>query len=74
MTAGESPNLHWIQIYSAGADRCNFEKIIENKIILSNGQRLSGPEIAEHAIAMMTSLTRGLDAYHIKHQLLKIMH
>ena len=59
-------NLHWMQIYSAGADRCNFEKIIENEIILSNGQRLSGPEIAEHAIAMMTSLTRGLDAYHIK--------
>lgn len=63
-----SSKLTWIQTYSVGVDRCVSDVLKSRNIILTNGQRLSGPNIAEHAIAMMTSLTRGLDAYHIKQQ------
>ncbi len=59
-----SSNLTWIQVYSAGVDRCVSETLAQSNISLTNGQRLSSPEIAEHAIAMITSLTRGLDQYH----------
>ena len=62
----KSSSLKWIQTYTVGVDRCVSEVLISCNIILTNGQRLSGPNIAEHAIALMTTLTRGLDAYHIK--------
>ncbi|PCJ50906.1 MAG: hypothetical protein COA74_00070 [Gammaproteobacteria bacterium] len=58
--------LKWVQIYGVGVDRCLKNKSLLNRnIILSNGKRLSGPQIAEHAIALMFSLTRGLDQYHL---------
>lgn len=63
-----SKNLAWIQTYSVGVDRCVSDLLKERNIILTNGQRLSGPNIAEHAIAMMMSLARGLDAYQIRQQ------
>lgn len=55
--------LAWIQIYSAGAERCVSQPLIDSGLTLTNAQRLSGPGIAEHAISLMTSLTRGLDIY-----------
>jgi phosphoglycerate dehydrogenase-like enzyme len=35
-----------------------------NNIVFTNNKRLSGPAIAEHSIAMLLSLSRGLPAYH----------
>jgi phosphoglycerate dehydrogenase-like enzyme len=32
--------------------------------VLSNGQAIASPALAEHAIALMMALVRGLDAYH----------
>ncbi|MEE8496373.1 MAG: D-2-hydroxyacid dehydrogenase [Xanthomonadales bacterium] len=57
--------LHWIQLYSAGVDRCMTHAGIHtgNKL-LTNGQRIASPALAEHAIAMMLVLVRGLDIYH----------
>jgi phosphoglycerate dehydrogenase-like enzyme len=61
--------LKWIQVYSAGVDRCLENKaLISRKIILSSGKKLSGSQIAEHAIALMFSLTRGLDRYQLDQQ------
>jgi len=66
----QGQQLQWIQVYSAGVDRCidNIDYTTK-KIILSNAQRLSGTEIAEHAIALMFSLNRGLDQYYQSQQL-----
>jgi phosphoglycerate dehydrogenase-like enzyme len=36
----------------------------EGKKLLSNGQKIASPALAEHAIAMMMMLVRGLDVYH----------
>lgn len=61
--------LKWIQIYGSGAERCiKHLSVKPNNMILSNGQRLAGTEIAEHAIALMFSLNRGLDQYSIAQQ------
>ncbi len=57
-------NIHWVQIYSAGIDRCaGIPAARKNLKIVSNSQRLFGPEIADHAIALMLALVRRLDVY-----------
>jgi len=59
-----APNLHWIQIYSAGAENC-IEQIsgIDRALLLTNMQRVSSPEIAEHVMGMLLVLSRGLLPY-----------
>ena len=60
----DAPKLKWIQIGSAGAERCvSVPGIKERGILLTNAQRLYGPEIAEHVIAMMFAFSRGLYRY-----------
>ena len=51
----------WVQIFSAGAERCLVvEKMASGEILLTNMQKMASPVIGEHAVAMMLSLTRGL--------------
>jgi phosphoglycerate dehydrogenase-like enzyme len=58
-------SLHWLQVYSAGVDRCiAYPSFGKGNILLSNGQRIASPALAEHAIALMMALVRGLDLYH----------
>ena len=53
--------LVWIQIFSAGAERClAVDAVASGRIHLTNMQKMASPVIGEHAIAMMLSLTRGL--------------
>lgn len=60
-----APQLHWIQVYSAGVDRCVVHPgIHEGNKLLTNGQRIGSPALAEHSIALMMALVRGLDVYH----------
>ena len=53
--------LVWVQASSAGVEHClEAEAIASGDVVLTNMQKMSSPEIGEHAIAMMLSLTRGL--------------
>lgn len=56
--------LLWLHNYSVGMDYCQGlnEQQVE-RIQFTNNKRLSGPTIAEHTIAMMMSLARGLPMY-----------
>ncbi len=56
--------LRWIQSYSAGVDRCvaTAEKHRQD-LLLTNMQRVHGPAIAEHVLAMLLSLARDLPHY-----------
>lgn len=59
------PQLHWIQVYSSGVDRCvPIPGMQKGNKLLTNGQRIASPGLAEHAIALMMALVRGLDLYH----------
>lgn len=63
LAAGEQ--LHWIQVYSAGIDRCvGNPSLHSGDKVMTNAQRIASPALAEHAIAMMMALVRGLDLYH----------
>lgn len=61
-------NLHWIQIFSAGAENCIAQLgDTRRELLLTNMQRATGPQIAEHVMAMLLSLARGL-VPHIRNQ------
>lgn len=57
-------NLQWVQIMSAGAERVlhlsGGNDLRDSKIVLTNNKVVQGPEIADHALAMLLSLTRGI--------------
>lgn len=54
-------DLIWMQIYSAGAERClSVERIGNGDVQLTNMQKMTSPAIGEHAIAMALALGRQL--------------
>ena len=53
--------LRWIQVYSAGVDRYRFPELLNSDITLTNCKIIQGPEIADHALAMLLALTRRLN-------------
>lgn len=56
--------LRWIQLFTAGAGPCSaIPGVRERDIVVTNMQRISGPEIAEHSLAMLLAFTRGLNAW-----------
>lgn len=62
VAAGKS--IRWISMISAGVEDCvRIPEIRERDILVTNMRRIGGPIIAEHAIAMMFALSRGLDFY-----------
>lgn len=57
-------DLRWIQLYSAGVENCvALEAFSERGPLLTNMQRIAGPVIAEHVIAMMLALSRNLEEF-----------
>ena len=57
-------DLRWIQLPYAGAERCvSLPAVRERDILVTNAQRIYGPEIAEHVMAMLLMFSRGLYVY-----------
>ena len=62
LSAGKS--IQWIQLTSAGVENCVAVPAVKDRnLLVTNMQRISGPIIAEHVIAMTMAFTRGLDLY-----------
>ncbi len=55
--------LRWIQVYSAGVERYRFPELLNSNITLTNCKIIQGPEIADHAMAMLLALTRRLNEF-----------
>jgi phosphoglycerate dehydrogenase-like enzyme len=63
-----APRLRWLQLYAAGVERCvSLPRVRDGEILLTNMQRASSPQIAEHVMGMLLALSRGL-APHIAAQ------
>jgi phosphoglycerate dehydrogenase-like enzyme len=57
-----APKLKWIQIESAGAEAFTFsEEFRKSQVTLTNCKILQGPEISDHAMALLLSLTRQIN-------------
>ncbi len=67
--------LKWVQCGSAGVERmllgANGEPLRNSSIVLTNNRIVQGPEIADHAFAMLLFLTRRLDGFVKDRQLLR---
>lgn len=59
--------LQWTQIMSAGVEtvlhRSGGDDLKNSNIILTNNQIVQGPEIADHALAMLLTLSRGINKF-----------
>ena len=54
----------WVQVFSAGVDRCvGAKRIADGSVVLTNKQKMSSPVIAEHVIALTLSLARQVPQY-----------
>ncbi|HMC88505.1 MAG TPA: NAD(P)-dependent oxidoreductase [Gemmataceae bacterium] len=53
-------NLRWIQVSHVGVDKNLSPELIGSNIVLTNTQRLSGPNVADQAFALLLALTRGV--------------
>ncbi len=56
-----APKLKWIQTHSAGVDGMRFPELINSDITLTNAKIVMGPNIADHAFALLLSLTRQIN-------------
>ncbi|NKB43682.1 MAG: hypothetical protein GKS03_05325 [Alphaproteobacteria bacterium] len=58
------PNIHWLHMPFAGVAQCvSISQVAQGGYLITNMQRLAGPQIAEHVVAMMMYFARGLDHY-----------
>lgn len=58
---GAAQDVVWVQVFSAGVDRCMpVDAVRSGRVVLTNMQKMSSPVLAEHAITMVMSLSRGL--------------
>jgi phosphoglycerate dehydrogenase-like enzyme len=57
-------NLKWVQVMSAGVEQVLFKSgsndLRDSNIVLTNNKVVQGPEIADHAMAMLLALSRDL--------------
>ena len=53
--------LEWVHIGGAGIEEYLFPEFVESNVILTNGKIIQGPEVSDHAIALILSITRNLN-------------
>jgi len=56
-----APKLKWVQSYSAGVERYVSPELNASGVTLTNGKIIQGPNIADHAFALLLALTRDLN-------------
>ena len=54
-------SLEWVHIGGAGCEEYLFPEFTGSKIILTNGKIIQGPEVSDHAIALLLSISRNLN-------------
>lgn len=52
--------LRWVQSWGAGVDSVLFKEFVDSEIILTSAKGTVGVHLAEHAMALLFSLTRGI--------------
>jgi phosphoglycerate dehydrogenase-like enzyme len=59
----ERGRLQWIQSSAAGLDHCLVPSVVGSKIVVTSASGVLADQVAEHAIALATALTRSLPTF-----------
>ena len=59
----QAKKLKWLQTYSAGVEAYRWKEFLESNVVLTNCRIVQGPNIADHAMALLLALTRGLNGF-----------
>lgn len=54
------PELRWVQAISAGVDHFPIQSLAESGVVLTSARGAHTPAVAEHAVALLFALARGL--------------
>lgn len=52
--------LRWIHVGGAGCEEFIIPELVESDVVLTNGKIIQGPEVSDHAIALLLCLTRNI--------------
>jgi phosphoglycerate dehydrogenase-like enzyme len=52
--------LTWVHTYSAGEEGSQFPEFVNSTVVLTNTRIIQGPQVADHALALLLALTRSL--------------
>ncbi len=55
-----APSLRWVQSVSAGVEQFPVEELAAAGVVLTSARGVHAPQVAEHAFALLLSLTRGI--------------
>ncbi len=58
--------LKWVQVTSAGVDGMMYPDFVESGVVLTSAKGIVGVHLAEHAMALLLALTRGI-AWAVRH-------
>ena len=53
-------NVRWMHFWGAGVDRILFPALVESDVVLTSAKGHVGVHLAEHAMALLLALTRGI--------------
>jgi phosphoglycerate dehydrogenase-like enzyme len=59
--------LEWVHLGGAGVEEYLFPEFVNSNVILTNGKIIQGPEVSDHAIALLLCITRNLN-YVLQHK------
>ena len=59
--------LEWVHIGGAGCEEYLFPEFVNSDVILTNGKIIQGPEVSDHALALLLCISRNLN-YVIKNK------
>ncbi len=54
------PSLEWMHCGGAGIEEFIIEEFINSNIVFTNGRIIQGPEVADHALALILALARNI--------------
>jgi len=56
-------NIEWVHLPGAGIEDCIVDNFSNANFVITNGKIIQGTQVADHAMALLLFLTRGLNIY-----------
>jgi len=57
-------NLKWVHGTGAGVEQFIFSEFVKSDVLFTNGRIIQGPEVADHAVALLLSISRNIARFY----------